>query len=281
MLGLCVLLLIFADRTTLASSAERLTGACNFAAVTLAAILLVRTGIGALAATQPADRSRSWSASTAGKQVSVLGYNPDIYYIIVDGYARADVLRKHYGFDNSEFLGGLEQRGFAVNDRSRANYYWTFLSLASSLNYDYLQDIAAPLFADPEVHERARNGYDHVARLAQDNRAAHFLRARGYRFVHIQSSTPPTVRNPYADEQVACEGSMFDDEYFRTLAEITWLQGGWARWRPPTWPSATSCALKCGRRPGAAGRVRSSCLRISCRRTIRISSTDMATCSST
>ena len=113
----------------------------------------------------------------------------------------------------------------SVNDSSRANYYWTFLSLASSLNYDYLQDIAAPLFADPET-TTLRNGYDHVARLAQDNRAAHFLRARGYRYVHIQSSTPPTVRNPYADEQVTCKGGLFDDEYFRTLAEVTWLRVG-------------------------------------------------------
>jgi hypothetical protein len=55
----------------------------------------------------------------------VLGYNPDIYYIIVDGYARADVLREYYEFDNSEFLNGLEKRGFTVNDSSRANYYWT------------------------------------------------------------------------------------------------------------------------------------------------------------
>jgi len=64
----------------------------------------------------------------------------------------------------------------------------------------------------------------HLARVLQDNRASHYLRSRGYRFVHLQSSAPETVRNPFADEQVGCAGRLFDDEYFRTLAEITWVQ---------------------------------------------------------
>ena len=43
MLALCGLLVFLVVRR-LASGSERLTGACNFAAVTLAAILLVRLG---------------------------------------------------------------------------------------------------------------------------------------------------------------------------------------------------------------------------------------------
>ena len=30
--------------------------------------------------------------------------NPDIYYIILDGYARLDILENLYGYDNSDFL---------------------------------------------------------------------------------------------------------------------------------------------------------------------------------
>ncbi|MGD2057683.1 MAG: hypothetical protein PVI04_03055, partial [Anaerolineales bacterium] len=33
---------------------------------------------------------------------------PDVYYIILDGYARADVLQERYGYDNSEFIEFLE-----------------------------------------------------------------------------------------------------------------------------------------------------------------------------
>lgn len=59
---------------------------------------------------------------------------PDIYYLILDGYGRGDVLREIYGFDNSEFLARLRARGFFVAERSAANYSQTFLSLSSSLN---------------------------------------------------------------------------------------------------------------------------------------------------
>ncbi len=65
---------------------------------------------------------------------------PNIYYIILDGYARADVLKDIYQYDNSEFLTYLESKGFFIGSRSNANYSQTSLSLASSLNYEYLDD---------------------------------------------------------------------------------------------------------------------------------------------
>ena len=53
---------------------------------------------------------------------SATGHRPNIYYIILDGYARADVLRDLYGFDNSEFIADLQERGFFVAHRSTSNY---------------------------------------------------------------------------------------------------------------------------------------------------------------
>jgi len=66
---------------------------------------------------------------------------PDIYYIILDGYARADIMRDVIGLDNSEFIAFLEQNGFYVAAESRSNHNWTALSLASSLNLTYAQDL--------------------------------------------------------------------------------------------------------------------------------------------
>lgn len=66
---------------------------------------------------------------------------PDIYYIILDGYARADVLEEIYGFDNSEFLAALRERGFYVAERSVTNYTTTVHSLASTLNMTYLDHL--------------------------------------------------------------------------------------------------------------------------------------------
>ncbi len=200
----------------------RLTSACNFAAMVLGALLLVRVVTGAWQYEQVTSAIRR-APDIPGKSVSVLGYNPDIYYIVLDGYARADVLDKYYGFDDTEFIDALRERRFTVSDASRTNYYWTFISLASSLNFAYLQDFAAPIIDDPRMSS-GRVAFGAVSTLIQGNRAADFLRKRGYRFVHLNSSSPETVRNPFADEQVGCKGRMFDDEYFRAVAEVSWLQ---------------------------------------------------------
>ena len=67
--------------------------------------------------------------------------NPDIYYIIPDTYTREDALFNYYHFDNTEFLLKLKDMGFYVADCSRSNYAHTRLSLASSMNLDYLQNL--------------------------------------------------------------------------------------------------------------------------------------------
>jgi hypothetical protein len=76
---------------------------------------------------------------------------PDIYYITVDGYARADVIEKEFNFDNRPFISALEERGFLVADCSQSNYPWTHLSLTSSLNLDYLDS------ADDAYHDSLRD----------------------------------------------------------------------------------------------------------------------------
>jgi hypothetical protein len=67
---------------------------------------------------------------------------PDVYFFLLDSYTRADLLQQAYGFDNSEFLDGLRQRGFFVAECSQSNYVRTEISLGSSLNLDYLQDLS-------------------------------------------------------------------------------------------------------------------------------------------
>ncbi|RPI94418.1 MAG: hypothetical protein EHM40_06605 [Chloroflexi bacterium] len=84
-----------------------------------------------------ADRS----VQAASSQVAANADRPDIYYIILDGYGREDVLQSLLGYDNREFLESLRQRGFYVADCSQSNYAYTDFSLASSLNYDYVNDL--------------------------------------------------------------------------------------------------------------------------------------------
>ena len=111
----------------------------------VAAVLLTFLGIQAIAhVTRAGDSAaeRPTVGTVASAQVPTTAAGPDIYFIVLDGYARADVLAKYYGFDNGPFLEGLRQRGLQVSEASRSNFYWTFLSLGSSLNLDYIQALA-------------------------------------------------------------------------------------------------------------------------------------------
>ena len=92
-----------------------------------------------------------WQSRTSGTAVDEeitaldlkVGSNPpDIYYIILDGYGRSDVLRNEYGYDNSGFLDTLEDLGFYVAECSQSNYAQTQLSLSSSLNFNYIDALS-------------------------------------------------------------------------------------------------------------------------------------------
>lgn len=84
-----------------------------------------------------ADRTVSVSAAQAAASAG----QPDIYYIILDAYGRADVLQRLLGYDNREFLDALRQRGFYVAECSQSNYAYTDFSVTSSLNYEYLDTL--------------------------------------------------------------------------------------------------------------------------------------------
>ncbi len=105
---------------------------------------------------------------------------PNIYYIILDGYGRSDVLKDMYGFNNHEFIAGLHQRGFFVARNSQANYPQTVLSLASSLNLQYLTHL--PKQYGPRSQSRAP-----LMKEINENLLMSFLQAQGYQTVAFSS----------------------------------------------------------------------------------------------
>lgn len=78
---------------------------------------------------------------------------PDIYVLLLDGYARADILEERFQTDDSAFLTGLQERGFDVATQSHSNYLISNLSLSSFLNHRQVLDVPAiqPLLADPSL----------------------------------------------------------------------------------------------------------------------------------
>jgi hypothetical protein len=111
--------------------------------------------------------------------------NPDVYYIILDTYPRADVISSVLGIDNSSFINTLKTLGFYVAECSQSNYGSTVLSLTSSLNMDYLDQI------NPEA---VKTGSDSniLAPQLLHNRVTQDFKAIGYRIVAFESGFSPT-----------------------------------------------------------------------------------------
>lgn len=62
---------------------------------------------------------------------------PNVYFIVLDGYAGYQSLQDSFGFKNDSFYNFLKQRYFQVIP-STANYDFTFYSMASTLNMQYI-----------------------------------------------------------------------------------------------------------------------------------------------
>lgn len=76
---------------------------------------------------------------TQANYAPALGYLPDIYYIVLDGHTRSDVLLNTYSYDDSAFTNQLSELGFYIGECSQTNYWHTEFSVSSTLNMDYVQ----------------------------------------------------------------------------------------------------------------------------------------------
>ena len=166
----------------------------NAVAVGILAVVLV-SGVRAFAHRPP----RVERTPRRDRAVTDANY-PDIYYIITDSYVRSDVLKSRYNADNSPFLSDLRRLGFFVADRARSNYAWTHPSLASSLNFTYLDSLARAL--GPESDNSGP-----LLGMIQNSRLVDFLRRRGYTIVSFASGDVATdLAN--ADVHLAPRGSL-------------------------------------------------------------------------
>jgi hypothetical protein len=125
---------------------------------------------------------------------------PDIYYIVLDSYPRADITKGILGYDDSAFVEGLRRRGFYVADHSNSNYAHTFLSLPSTLHMRYLDDLPRRL---------GKGSTDNTVPLLmiEDNAVVPVMKDLGYRFANVGSGWFQTDKNDFADVPIKTEGS--------------------------------------------------------------------------
>jgi len=124
------------------------------------------------------------TASALGLKIQEGKTPPDIYYIILDMYARSDSLEINLRYDNSAFLKSLEEKGFYIATCSQSNYPTTYPSLTSSLNFNYLNSLSKD-FLPPNTQE------DDMYPFLQGNAVRSVLKDLGYTFVDFESGYSP------------------------------------------------------------------------------------------
>lgn len=133
-----------------------------------------------------------WKNRSLPEELVALGEKPDIYYIVFDGYGRADILDELYDYDNSDFIERLQARGFLVPLHARSNYHKTALSIPSTLNMNYVSDIL------PELQDKNTYYWWLMAPLIDRSDVRRMLENIGYRSYSITTGWGLTD-NPSTD----------------------------------------------------------------------------------
>lgn len=107
------------------------------------------------------------------------GSPPDVYFIVLDMYARQDLLNEIYNYDNSGFMDELKQLGFQVIDCSLSNYSQTEMVLASIFNMNYL-DVLGQF--DPTTQDTSA-----LRQLIKNNAVMQAFRSLGYKLVSFET----------------------------------------------------------------------------------------------
>jgi hypothetical protein len=101
---------------------------------------------------------------------------PDIYFILMDGYASTAALATWYNFHN-DLDSFLLQQKFSIQTNSRSSYNFTPFSMASILNMSYLKGIK-------NTKAVTVNDYANCEVLIRNNEVIKTLGAAGYEIVN-------------------------------------------------------------------------------------------------
>ena len=155
----------------------------------------------ALVSIVPGEVARFGRGSTAQASIGgSAGPGRDIWYLVFDRYGSASSLDLQYEIDDRPFLDRLRARGFQIVTDSHANYVKTSLSLAATLNLDYLDDLVA-------AQDPASDDHGPVFERLSDHAVGRFLRERGYQYVHVGSYYSPTKTSRIADRNLPPGGA--------------------------------------------------------------------------
>lgn len=159
------------------------------------------------------DQVEELESISIKENTQTIDKKPDIYYIVLDGYAALDTLKDFYQYDNSKFYELLNERGFYVAEKSAANHSYTYLSLSSTLNMMYMNWLG---INNSEKQVKSKEIGDTIA----DNKVAKLLKLNGYQYITFDSGYSTSSRSSISDLHVSC--AKFS-EFDRTLIKTTIL----------------------------------------------------------
>ena len=174
--------------------------------------------------------------------VSESGSLPNVYYIILDGYPRNDVLKKHLDFDNNEFINFLKQREFYVAENSYSNYSLSSTSIPATMNMNYIN------FLTDELGEDSRS-YDPLLGkdfgLYADNQVIKNFKSMGYKVAKIGSVPMYLHEIPLADLSLCYKSiHLMDNRLFDTVARTSMIGYFIERWSEDLQRQIILCAFE-------------------------------------
>jgi hypothetical protein len=177
-LVICGIFLFFKETPRKLTYILNVSSALLFGIVLIQVIVPYITNPDLVKAELNAVNNNSSKPSAAANAATSQTPGRDVYYILLDGYGRQDLLRDEQGLDNSAFVQELTDLGFVVQECALSNYSRTPLSLGSSLNMNYLDNLGVQAGSE-ETHVQ----YDKLGDMLQHSLVRNKFEEMGYQFI--------------------------------------------------------------------------------------------------
>lgn len=107
-----------------------------------------------------------------------VGNQPDIYYLISDGYPSSSYQREMLAINNDHFEDSLKKQGFFVLKQSKSNYNRTIFSMLSAFNMRYLNIVDT-------IHPAGPKQYALAIREIKSAQLFNYLNKAEYKIINL------------------------------------------------------------------------------------------------
>ena len=159
------------------------------------------------------------------------GLTPDIYYIILDGYASLSEMRAVFNYDNTAFANYLIKKGFYIAHKSKSKFISTDQSLATSLNMEVLGNpeseagrSSVSLSFGSSLNLDVSKEEIYYYKKIRQNKVVGMLKSMGYKYIHFGAWWYGTRYNKHADINFNCHGFRTKNEFNAILIQSSVLR---------------------------------------------------------